>query len=104
MAEPGVNTWDPTSIGGAFPAGTFYNPAANDSTGGNVNYNLGTKSPIGGATLGCNRQGALPLVFGVEGEAGYLKLGGSTTIPYSFATGSDTISFTNIGDWYAVLA
>ena len=87
------------------PAGTFYNSAANDSTGGNFNYNLGTDRPIGGATLGCNWQLPFwPMVVGFESEGGYLKLGSSGAIPYSSGTGWNTRSTTHVGDWYGSLS
>jgi outer membrane immunogenic protein len=100
-----VNAWDPKSTGGVFPAGTFYNPAANGRPANAVdiaefNYNL-DPGAIGGGTLGCNWQGASPFVFGIEGEGGYMKLSGSTVVPYSLGTGSDTVASTRIGDWYA---
>jgi outer membrane immunogenic protein len=98
-----VNAWDPRSTGGVFSAGTFYNPTANNHPAnkvdiGEFNYHLGA-SAIGGGTLGCNWQGASPLVFGIEGEGGYMKVSASTVVPYS--TGSDTVALTRIGDWYA---
>jgi outer membrane immunogenic protein len=53
-----VNAWDPTSTGGAFPAGTFYNPAANNLAAdrvdvGEFNYDF-RPAVIGGGTVGCN--------------------------------------------------
>ena len=102
----GVNTVDPSSVGGVFPAGTFYNtPDANAVNGGLYSYNLGS-SVTGGGTLGCNWQpSGSPWVFGLEGEAGYMKIKGSAVDPYSIPTrGSDTTDATKIGDWYAVIA
>jgi outer membrane immunogenic protein len=97
-----VNAYDPVSTGGVFPAGTYYNPTANNAVGGEFNYDLGS-SVIGGGTLGCNWQGASPFVFGIEGEGGYMKVSASAVSPYSFATGSDTVASTRIGDWYAAV-
>jgi outer membrane immunogenic protein len=102
-----VNAWDPISTGGVFPAGTFYNPTANNHPAnkvdvGEFNYDLGS-SVIGGATLGCNWQGVSPLVFGIEGEGGYMRVSASAVAPYSFGTGSDTVASTRIGDWYAAV-
>src|SRR5215813_8165577 len=49
-----VDTFDPQSTGGAFPAGTFYNrPTANTANGGAFSFDLGS-SAIAGGTLGCN--------------------------------------------------
>jgi outer membrane immunogenic protein len=103
-----VNAWDPTSTGGAFPAGTFYNPIANNLPAntvdaGEFNYDF-RSSVIGGGTLGCNWQGASPFVFGIEGEGGYMKVSASAVSPYSSGTGSDTIASTRIGNWYASVA
>jgi outer membrane immunogenic protein len=103
-----VNAWDPVSAGGTFPAGTHYNPAASpaggafDNQNGNFNYNF-RPGAIGGGTIGCNWQGASPLVFGIEGEGGYMKLSASTVDPYSRGTSSDTLSTTRIGDWSAAV-
>lgn len=97
-----VNAWDPISTGGVFPAGTFYNPTANNAVGGEFNYDL-RSSVIGGGTLGCNWQGASPFVFGIEGEGGHMKVSASAVSPYSIGTGSDTVASTRIGDWYAAV-
>ena len=61
-------------------------------------YGLGS-SAIGGLTLGYNYQTG-SVVAGIESEGGYLRLAGSAP----FAVNPQTISGTNIGDWYAVLA
>ena len=103
-----VNAWDPTSTGGAFPTGTFYNPAANNLDTdrvdvGEFNYDF-RSSVIGGGTLGCNWQGASPFVFGIEGEGGHMKVSASAVVPYSSGTGSDSIASTRIGNWYASVA
>jgi len=103
-----VNAWDPASTGGAFPRGTLYNPAANNhpvhrADIGEFNYDL-NPSVIGGGTLGCNWQRSSPFVFGIEGEAGYIKVSGSTVAPYSVYSGSDTVASTTIGNWYASVA
>jgi len=96
----GVNAVDPSSTGGVFPVGTFYNaPNANAVNGGLFSYDLDS-SVIGGGTLGCNWQGAgSPFVVGVEAEGGYMKLNGSVIVPYSVVgQGSDTTASTKIGD------
>lgn len=97
-----IRTVDPTSTGGTFAAGTFYNaPFANAVNGGLYNYDT-DNSVIGGGTLGCNWQGASPFVAGVEAEGGYIRLRGSVIDPYSaIALGSDTRDSTKVGDWYA---
>jgi outer membrane immunogenic protein len=104
-----VNAWDPRSTGGAIPAGTYYDPnalptpgQAFDNEDGNFNYDL-KGSVIGGGTVGCNWQGASPLVVGIEGEGGYMKISGSSIVPYSKYTGFDSVSSTTIGDWNAAL-
>lgn len=100
-----VNATDPTSTGGVFPAGTFYNtPFASAANGGRFNYDV-DPSAIGGGTLGCNWQGASPFVVGGEVEGGYMRLTGSAIDPYSIpALGSDTVASTRIGSWYASVA
>jgi outer membrane immunogenic protein len=101
-----VNGWDPRSTGGVVPAGTFYEPnannhPANDVDIGEFNYDLHS-GVIGGGTLGCNWQGASPYVFGIEGEGGYMKVSGSALTIYSTNAGTnDTIASTRIGNWYA---
>jgi outer membrane immunogenic protein len=97
-----VDTNNPRSQGGAFAAGTFYNGAANATNGGAYSYDLGS-SAIAGGTLGCNWQTS-NVVFGIEGEGGYLRLRDSAIDPYSAASGSDVTSQTRIGDWYGVVA
>lgn len=95
-----VNAAEPTSTGGTFAAGTFYNTP----NGASYSYKTGG-SFIGGGTLGCNWQAAAsPLVLGVEGELGYLRLTGSVVDPNSVIYGSDSSSSTKIGDWYGVVA
>jgi outer membrane immunogenic protein len=101
-----IRSADPSSTGGAFPAGTFYNtPSADATNGGLFGYDIDS-SVIGGGTLGCNWQGASPFVVGVEAEGGYMRLRGSVIDPYSVALlhGSDTTDSTRIGDWYASVA
>lgn len=65
-------------------------------------YDLGS-SVIGGGTIGWNFQAPGSMfVFGLEAEGGYLSLRGSRADPVS--PGLDTVSRTQFGDWYAVLA
>jgi outer membrane immunogenic protein len=59
-------------------------------------------SVIGGGTAGCQWQPTgWNIVFGLEGEGGYLSLNGSAADPVSPAL--DTISSTHIGDWYGMI-
>ena len=59
-------------------------------------------SVIGGGTAGCNWQPAgWSVVFGLEGEGGYLNLEGTGADPLSPQL--DTVSSTKIGDWYGMI-
>jgi outer membrane immunogenic protein len=68
---------------------------------------------IGGGTLGCNWQlgAGSPIVFGIEGEAGFLKLEGSTfdplinpTLPVTAFRGTpDALGTARVGDWYGMI-
>jgi outer membrane immunogenic protein len=93
------------STGGTVPAGTFYNTPSADTANGGL-YQVPFKmSPIGGGTLGCNWHAmGSPIVFGAEGEAGYMRLNASVVDPYSIPFNSDTTDATVIGNWYGVLA
>jgi outer membrane immunogenic protein len=103
-----VNAWNPSSSGGTIPAHTFYDPIGtklppNPYDVGEFNYDL-NPSVIGGGTLGCNWQGAAsPFVFGVEGEAGYMKISASAVSRYSEVVGTNTVTSTTIGDWDALI-
>jgi outer membrane immunogenic protein len=60
---------------------------------------------IGGGTLGCNWQPTKsPFVLGIEGEVGHIRFNKSVIDPNSALGGSDTLSTTTVGDWYAVVA
>ena len=104
-----IHANDPTSNGGVFPAGTFYNaPNANVLNAGAFSYNLNS-NVIGGGTVGCNWQGAgSSWVVSMEGEGGYMRLAGSVTDPYSLGPlvnlGGDTVASTRVGDWYGSVA
>jgi outer membrane immunogenic protein len=64
-------------------------------------YDLGS-SMIGGLTIGYNLQSAgSPIVFGLEGEFGYLRLTGSAVD--RIAVGFDTGSSAKVGDWYGMI-
>jgi outer membrane immunogenic protein len=56
-------------------------------------------SVIAGGTLGYNYQVGR-FVFGVEGEAGFIRLTGSAADPNS--PGLDVVSSAKLGDWYAI--
>jgi outer membrane immunogenic protein len=98
-----VDTADPRSTGGVFPAGTFYNaPTANSGNGGLYSYDL-NDNPIFGGTFGCNWQSDR-WVWGLEAEGGYLRLRGDAIDPYSVAlSAGDTHDDARIGNWYAAL-
>ena len=76
-------------------------------------WNIGQDSSfIGGGTLGCNWQPiGSPFVLGVEGEAGYMKLGGSAFDPLlspnlsiaAVGGTSDVLGRAKIGDWYGMI-
>lgn len=95
-----VNATEPVSLGGAFPAGTFYNAPL----GAPYSAGLGS-SVIGGGSLGCNWQWNSPLVVGIEGDIGAMRLRSSVVDPNSIPTlGGDTTSTARLGDWYGVIA
>jgi outer membrane immunogenic protein len=63
---------------------------------------------IGGGTLGCNwQQVGSPFVFGIEGEAGYMRLQGSAFDPLRSPTlpaiSPDVLGSAKIGDWYGMI-
>jgi len=67
---------------------------------------------IGGGTLGCNWQPVgSPFVFGIEGEAGYMKLKGSafdplinSSLPLGAVRGTaDVLGSVKVGDWYGMI-
>jgi outer membrane immunogenic protein len=99
-----VGATEAASLGGAFPAGTFYNAigAAGKAPYG---YDL-DNSFIFGGTAGCNLQSpGSPLVLGVEGELGRLKLSETALDPNSAVGGrNDTFDSTKIGTWYGLIA
>lgn len=105
-AVAGPSTWTGFYVGG-FLGGAWSNnvtateraPAYN-GVGTTTSYGLDS-SVIGGATIGYNHQMGM-LVAGLEAEGGYLRLSGSASFPTS--PGQDTVSSSQIGDWYTVLA
>jgi outer membrane immunogenic protein len=103
-AAGNVDATDPVSSGGAIPAGTFYNaPFATAGNGGAFEAPF-RMSPTAGGTLGCNwqRMGS-PIVYGVEGEAGFMRLHATAADPYSEPFNNDTFSSLTVGDWYGAL-
>src|SRR5882724_11777382 len=94
----GSGTEDPTdmneyafqTLAGIPRSGTFHNWA----------YKL-KPSFMGGGTLGYNYQVG-SWVFGLEGEAGFIRLTGSAADPNS--PGLDVVSSSKLGDWYAIAA
>ena len=60
---------------------------------------------MGGGTLGCNWQPASSrIVWGVEAEAGVMRLSATVNNPYNLAFGfNDTLDTTTVGNWYAAL-
>ena len=64
-------------------------------------YNLGA-SGMGGGTLGCNWQlTSSQFVFGIEAEAGVLRLSATVTDAYNLAFGfTYTPDSTTVGNWY----
>jgi opacity protein-like surface antigen len=95
---------DPASTGGAIAAGTFYNTpfanTANNAYGIPLQYSLN-----GGGTLGCNWHArGSRFVWGVEGEAGYMRVHASAINPYSQPFNGDTLDTTTIGNWFGALS
>jgi outer membrane immunogenic protein len=61
-----------------------------------------SSSILGGATAGCNWQPiGSPLVVGVEGEFGYMRMTGSAVDPYDVFT--SIRASTRVGDWYGMV-
>ena len=94
-----VDTFDPSTNGqqvfGPPPLlqTTFYNSSAGESANpAPYSYNLGA-SGMGGGTLGCNWQPASSrFVWGIEAEAGVMRLSATVNNPYNLAFGfNDTL-------------
>lgn len=106
-----IDTFDPstnTAVFGPppFTQTPFYNTIASLSAApAPFGYDLNA-SVTGGLTLGCNWQKPSSLlVWGVEGDAGFMRLRGTTTNPYNIANGfNDTTDATTVGNWYGVLS
>ncbi len=116
MMDPGYN-WTGFYIGGFVGgAGTDRNAVSSEPvTAGGVFYN-GTGVPnsyklrssvIGGGTIGYNWQSpGTSWVFGLEGEAGYMRLRRSVQDINAITAGfafPDSIDSTRIGDWYGTI-
>ena len=106
-----VDTFDPSapvpSVFGPPPLvqTPFYSTGAGLSAApAPFSYNLGA-SGMGGGTLGCNFQMASTrIVFGVEAEAGVMRLTANIPNPYTTAFGlTDTFDTTTVGDWYGAI-
>jgi outer membrane immunogenic protein len=107
-----VDTFDPSTNGqqvfGPPPLlqTTFYDSSAGESARpAPYSYNL-PASGMGGGTLGCNWQPASSrFVWGVEAEAGVMRLSATVNNQYNLAFGfSDTFDTTTVGNWYAAFA
>ena len=107
-----VDTFDPSTNGqqvfGPPPLlqTTFYNSSAGEfAKPAPYSYNLGA-SGMGGGTLGCNWQPASSrFVWGIEAEAGVMRLSATVNNPYNLAFGfNDTFDTTTVGNWYAAFA
>jgi outer membrane immunogenic protein len=95
FADGDATTTDPCLTGAACAVVGSYNGVIP------VTYNLDS-SFIGGGTIGYNWQSG-QFVFGLEGEAGYMRVRGSSTF-LGAPVGGDTVASTAIGDWYGVIA
>ncbi len=107
-----VDTFDPSTNGQSvfgpppFLQTTFYNSSAGESARpAPYSYNL-PASGMGGGTLGCNWQPASSrFVWGIEAEAGLMRLSATVNNVYNLAFGfNDTFDTTTIGNWYGVVA
>jgi outer membrane immunogenic protein len=108
VAAPVAYSWTGCYVGG-FVGGAWADRDARavDTNGynglGDTWFYKTDSSFIGGGTLGCNYQtGAF--VFGLEGEAGYLRSTGSALDPLSPFLPLDTRASTRLGDWYGLVA
>jgi outer membrane immunogenic protein len=129
VAPPPIFTWSGCYlggfVGGAFQDRTTFGDLGNATfraysggiTAGRVenphfwNIDLDT-SFIGGGTLGCNWQApGSPFVFGIEGEAGYMRLTGAAFDPLlapglpvtALRATPDVIGAARVGDWYGMI-
>ncbi len=113
VPPPQFVTWTGCYVGGFIGGAWRGHVNATEPADANGNFYNDTGEPyiypldhswIAGGTLGCNYQIGV-FVFGVEGEASYLRLEGSAVDPNSvLGAGSDTIDSTKVGDWYGVIA
>jgi outer membrane immunogenic protein len=85
-----------------FSEGPVYPVGGEWSAFGDSHFKL-KASVIGGVTAGVNWQAAgSSLVWGLEGEFGYMRLKGSGALPADF--GYDLRFNTKAGDWYGIAA
>ena len=106
-----VDTFDPSTNQAVFGPPPlvqtpFYSTGAGLSAApAPYSYNLGA-SGMGGGTLGCKFQAASSrFVWGVEAEAGVLRLSAKVDNPYTVAFGfTDTTDSTTVGNWYGAVA
>src|SRR5262249_42182707 len=94
-ADRDVSTTDPCLVNTVCTTKGNYNGV------GPAIYDL-KNSFIAGVTTGFNAQSGA-FVFGIESESGYIHLRGSSLFPGA-PVGGDTSAFTEVGDWYYVLA
>jgi len=107
-----VDTFDPSTNQPVFGPppfiqSPFYSGGSGlSATPAPYSYNFNASGMAGG-TLGCNWQMASSnFVFGVEGEAGVMRLRSSSDLnPYTASSGfTDFTDSTKIGDWYGAVA
>jgi outer membrane immunogenic protein len=116
IRAPAVFNWSGIYVGGfaggawsgritasdLFSEGPVYPVGGEWSNFGDSHYNF-KSSVIAGATAGINWQNAgSALVWGIEGEFGYLRLKGHGSLPLDF--GYDLRFDTKVGDWYGLIA
>jgi outer membrane immunogenic protein len=98
FTDLGNNTF--RAYSGGIVAGRAENPHS---------WDVGSNSSvIGGGTVGCNYQPmGSPLLVGIEGEAGYMKLEGSAFDPFRSPTVGavtpDVLGTAKTGDWYGMV-
>jgi outer membrane immunogenic protein len=98
FTDLGNNTF--RAYSGGIVAGRAENPHS---------WDVGSNSSvIGGGTVGCNYQPmGSPLLVGIEGEAGYMKLKGSAFDPFRSPTVGavtpDVLGTAKTGDWYGMV-
>jgi len=94
-------------VGGAWNDGTVFTDSGNgllqSYSGRTHSWVADSKSSfIGGGTFGCNFQPIGPVVLGIEGEAGFMRLEGSAA-DNALRTEHDVLGSAKVGDWYAMI-